>query len=161
MPVLAVIDRKDTVIELTGELYLWVKALHLISVISWLAGMLYLPRLFVYHCSAEWGSELSETLKTMERRLIRAIMNPAMIASWVLGLVMLAAGGSDLWFQPWMIIKLVCVFAMSVAHAKMSKWRKDFEADRNTRSHKFYRVVNEVPTALMVVVIIMVVVQPS
>ena len=144
----------------SGEVYLWVKALHLVSVMSWLAGLLYLPRLFVYHCDAESGSELSETLKVMERRLIRAIVNPAMVASWVFGLTMLVAGGEVLWSQPWMIIKLACVIAMSVAHGKMLKWFNDFDADRNTRPQKFYRIANEVPTVLMIVIIIMVIVQP-
>ena len=147
-------------IELSGEAYLWVKALHMISVMAWMAGMLYLPRLFVYHCDAETGSELSETLKVMERRLLRLIINPAMISSWVFGLTMLAASGDVLWSQPWMIIKLVCVVLMSIAHGEMAKWRKDFEADRNTRPQKFYRIANEVPTILMVVIIIMAVVQP-
>ena len=147
-------------IELSGEAYLWVKALHMISVMAWMAGMLYLPRLFVYHCDAEMGSELSETLKVMERRLLRLIINPAMISSWVFGLTMLAASGDVLWSQPWMIIKLVCVVLMSIAHGEMAKWRKDFEADRNTRLQKFYRIANEVPTILMVVIIIMAVVQP-
>ncbi len=147
-------------IGLSGEAYLWAKALHLISVIAWLAGMLYLPRLFVYHCEAAPGSELSETLKVMERRLLRAIINPAMIASWVFGLVMLTAGGEALWSRPWMIVKLFCVVALSVAHSRMVKWCKEFEVDRNTRSQKFYRIANEVPTALMIVIVIMVVVQP-
>ena len=147
-------------IELSGEAYLWVKALHMISVMAWMAGMLYLPRLFVYHCDAETGSELSETLKVMERRLLRLIINPAMISSWVFGLTMLVASGDVLWSQPWMIIKLVCVVFMSIAHGEMAKWRKEFEADRNRRSQKFYRIANEVPTILMVVIIIMAVVQP-
>ena len=147
-------------IELSGEVYLWVKALHMISVMAWMAGMLYLPRLFVYHCDAEQGSELSETLKVMERRLLRLIINPAMISSWVLGLTMLAGSGDMLWSQPWMIIKLACVVFMSIAHGEMAKWRKDFEADRNTRPQKFYRIANEVPTILMIVIIIMVIVQP-
>ena len=147
-------------IELSGEVYLWVKALHMISVMAWMAGMLYLPRLFVYHCDAEPGSELSETLKVMERRLLRLIINPALISSWVFGLTMLAVSGDVLWSQPWMIIKLVCVVFMSIAHGEMAKWRKDFEADRNTRPQKFYRIANEVPTILMIVIIIMVIVQP-
>ena len=147
-------------IELSGEVYLWVKALHMISVMAWMAGMLYLPRLFVYYCDAELGSELSETLKVMERRLLRLIINPAMISSWVFGLTMLAVSGDVLWSQPWMIIKLVCVVFMSIAHGEMAKWRKDFEADRNTRPQKFYRIANEVPTILMIVIIIMVIVQP-
>ena len=147
-------------IELSGEAYLWLKALHLISVIAWLAGMLYLPRLFVYHCDAEPGSELSETLKVMERRLLKVIINPAMVASWAFGLAMLTSGGEALWSQPWMIVKLVCVVGLSAAHSRMVRWCKDFGADRNTHTQKFYRIANEVPTALMVVAIIMVVVQP-
>ena len=147
-------------IDLSDEVYIWLKALHLISVIAWLAGMLYLPRLFVYHCDAKTGSELSETLKIMERRLLRAIINPAMIASWVFGLTMLAAGDREVWLQPWMIVKLVCVGLMSIAHSEMVKWFKDFEADRNARSQKFFRIANEVPTILIIVIIIMVIVKP-
>ena len=147
-------------IDLSGEVYLWIKALHLISVIAWLAGLLYLPRLFVYHCGAEPNSELSETLKVMERRLLRVIMGPAMIASWAFGLTMLAAGGEALWSQPWMIVKLVCVVLMSVAHGEMAKWRKDFEADRNTRPQKFYRIANEAPTVLLIVIVSVVTVRP-
>ena len=157
---LAVDHSGDVMIDLSGEAYLWIKALHLISVMAWVAGLLYLPRLFVYHCSAEPKSELSETLKVMERRLLRVIMGPAMIASWVFGLTMLAAGGEALWSQPWMIVKLVFVVLMSITHSKMAKWRKDFEADRNTRSQKFYRIANEAPTVLMVVIVVAVTVRP-
>ena len=147
-------------IEVSGEAYLWIKALHLISVMAWVAGLLYLPRLFVYHCDAEPSSELSETLKIMERRLLRVIMGPSMIASWILGLIMLAAGGTALWSQPWMVIKLVCVVFMSIAHGEMSKWRRDFEVDRNMRSQKFYRIANEAPTVLMIVIVGVVTVRP-
>ena len=157
---LALSRQGNGMIELTAEVSLWIKALHLISVIAWMAGMLYLPRLFVYHCEAEPGSELSETLKVMERRLLRLIINPAMIVSWVLGLTLLAGSGATLWSQPWMIIKLFCVVLMSIAQGKMAKWRKDFEADLNTRPQKFYRIANEVPTVLMIVIVIMVIVQP-
>ena len=160
MPMFAICGWCGAMIGLSGEAYLWLKALHLISVIAWLAGMLYLPRLFVYHCDAAPGSELSETLKVMERRLLNVIINPAMIASWAFGLAMLASGGEALWSRPWMIVKLVCVVALLVAHSRMVKWCKDFGADRNTRSQKFYRIANEVPTALMIMIIIMVVVQP-
>ncbi len=147
-------------IELSATAYDWIKALHVVAVISWMAGLLYLPRLFVYHCQADAGSETSETLKIMERRLLRAIMNPAMIAAWLFGGVMLAAGGDALWSAPWMIAKFVCVLGMSAAHGEMAKWRKDFEADRNTRSQKFYRIANEVPTVLMIIIVIMVIVRP-
>jgi len=147
-------------IELSGTAYAWIKAVHVIAVISWMAGLLYLPRLFVYHCAAAPGSETSETLKVMERRLLRAIMTPAMTVSWICGLIMLAAGGEALWSETWMIVKLVGVLALSAAHREMAKWRKDFEADRNTRGDKFYRIANEVPTLLMIVIVIMVIVQP-
>jgi len=140
-----------------GNVYLWLKALHIIAVIAWMAGLLYLPRLFVYHAEAEPGSELSETLKIMERRLLRAIMNPAM-------LVALIAGGFLLTYQDfsdgWLHVKLVCIAGLMVMHMMMGKWRKDFEADRNTRSHKFFRFANEAPTVLMIVIVVMAVVKP-
>jgi putative membrane protein len=140
-----------------GTTYLWLKALHIIAVIAWMAGLLYLPRLFVYHAEAEPGSALSETLKIMERRLLRAIMNPAM-------LVALIAGGLLLTYQDfssgWLHVKLVCIAGLMVMHMLMGKWRKDFEADRNTRSHKFYRFANEAPTVLMIVIVVMAVVKP-
>lgn len=141
-----------------AEPYQWVKALHLISVIAWMAGMLYLPRLYVYHCDAEPGSDKSETFKVMERRLLRAIMNPAMIGVWVFGLIMLYLG--DLWREHWMMAKLALVIGMSVLHHLFALWRKDFEVDRNTRSARFYRIANEVPTLLMIGIVILVIVQP-
>ncbi|WNK00228.1 protoporphyrinogen oxidase HemJ [Thalassospiraceae bacterium LMO-JJ14] len=140
-----------------GTVYLWLKALHIIAVIAWMAGLLYLPRLYVYHAAAEPGSELSETLKIMERRLLRAIMNPAM-------LVALIAGGILLTYQDfssgWLHVKLLCIAGLLAMHMMMGKWRKDFEADRNTRSDKFYRFANEVPTILMIVIVVMAVVKP-
>ena len=140
-----------------GTAYFWLKALHIIAVIAWMAGLLYLPRLFVYHADAEKGSELSETLKVMERRLLRAIMNPAMVVS-------LIAGGFLLAYQDfssgWLHVKLTCVAGLMVTHMLMAKWRKDFETDRNTRGHKFYRIANEIPTVLMIVIVIMAVVKP-
>lgn len=140
------------------EIYQWIKALHLISVIAWMAGLLYLPRLYVYHCDAEPGSDKSETFKIMERRLLRAIMNPAMIAAYVFGFWLLYL--SEVWTEPWMIVKLVLIAAMTMAHHSLALWRKDFEADRNTRSTKFYRIANEVPTVLMIGIVILVIVQP-
>ena len=107
-----------------AEPYQWIKALHLISVIAWMAGLLYLPRLYVYHCDAEPGSDKSETFKVMERRLLRAIMNPAMIATWAFGLILLYLG--ELWTEPWMHAKLVLVFAMTWMHHSLALWRKDF-----------------------------------
>ncbi len=140
-----------------GTVYVWVKALHIIAVISWMAGMLYLPRLFVYHAQADVGSELSETLKVMERRLLRAIMNPAMLVSVI-------AGGFLLHYQDfsdvWLHVKLASVVGMIVIHMMMGKWRKDFEADKNTRSHRFYRYANEVPTVLMIIIVVMAVAKP-
>jgi putative membrane protein len=139
-------------------MYEWIKALHVIAVISWMAGMLYLPRLFVYHCEAEKGSTQSETFKVMERRLMRAIINPAMIVTWLAGLYLAFAGH---WFSsPWLQIKLVLVLIMSAVHGFFSRWRKDFAADRNTRSQKFYRIINEVPTVLMIGIVILVIVKP-
>lgn len=142
-------------------LYLYVKAFHLIAVIAWMAGLLYLPRLFVYHADAAKGSELSGTLKIMERRLLKAIMNPAMIAAWALGL-WLAFGfgaldiGADIWFH----VKLLLVLLLSAFHMALAKWRKDFEADRNARGARFYRIVNELPTLLLIGIVIMVIVRP-
>ena len=139
-------------------MYAWVLALHIISIISWMAGLLYLPRLFVYHVDAESGSELSETLKTMERRLLRAIMTPAMIASWIFGiwLVVLTDALSEIWFH----IKLTLVFVLSASHMVMAKWRKEFASDQNTRSARFYRIANEAPTLLMISIVILVIVKP-
>ncbi|HVZ16762.1 MAG TPA: protoporphyrinogen oxidase HemJ [Terriglobales bacterium] len=139
-------------------MYLWIKALHVIAVISWMAGMLYLPRLFVYHCEAEKGSRQSETFKVMERRLMRAIINPAMTVTWLAGLYLAWAGH---WFySPWLHAKLFLVVIMSGVHGLFSRWRKDFEDDRNTRSQKFYRIINEVPTVLMIGIVILVIVKP-
>jgi len=142
------------------DLYPWIKALHIISVIAWMAGMLYLPRLFVYHCDAAPGSELSETLKVMERRLLRAIINPAMGAAFVFGIWLLTMPGIADWSSGWLYVKLASAVALSGLHGFLSRWRKDFEADRNTRPAKFYRIMNEVPTVLMIVIVVMVIVRP-
>ena len=147
-------------IELSATAYLWIKALHVISVIAWMAGLLYLPRLFVYHAAAKPGSEHSETLKVMERRLLRAIMNPAMLASLLFGGLMLADRNQALWQQGWMLAKLVLIAAMMGLHMAMGRWRRDFALDRNTRSQLFYRVANEVPTALMIGVVVLAVAKP-
>ncbi|ERF82661.1 MAG: membrane protein [Bradyrhizobium sp. DFCI-1] len=139
-------------------LYDWIKALHVIAVISWMAGMLYLPRLFVYHCEAEAGSKQSETFKVMERRLLRAIINPAMIVTWLAGLYLAWAGH---WYlSGWFHVKFALVLAMSGIHGFLSRCVKDFAADRNQRTQKFYRIINEVPTLLMILIVIMVVVKP-
>jgi putative membrane protein len=144
-------------------LYQWVEAFHIIAVIAWMAGMLYLPRLFVYHCAAEKGSVQSETFKLMERRLLRAIMNPAMIATWLLGL-WLAWNGPDSrfgWFaSPWLHAKLALVIMLSAMHGLLARWTKDFAADDNRHSQKFYRIINEIPTILMIGIVIFVVLKP-
>ena len=138
--------------------YEWIKALHIISVIAWMAGLLYLPRLYVYHAMVEAGSVRAETFKLMERRLLKAIMNPAMIASWGFGLVMLYMN-SALLSEIWMIIKIVCIIAMTVAHMVFGKMRKELEND-NARRDGTYRIWNEVPTILMIIIVIMAVVEP-
>jgi protoporphyrinogen IX oxidase len=137
----------------------WVKALHVISVIAWMAGMLYLPRLFVYHADAQTGSIQSETFKIMERRLLRGITNPAMIATWVFGLWMVFAGMVD-WSSGWAWVKAAMVLLLSGFHGYLSRWRRDFAEDRNLRPAKFYRAVNEIPTVIMIVIVIMVIARP-
>jgi len=139
-------------------MYEWIKALHVIAVIAWMAGMLYLPRLFVYHCGAEIGSKQSETFKTMEHRLLAAIINPAMGVTWLAGLYLAFAGH---WFSAgWLHGKLLLVLAMSGLHGFLARCVKDFAADQNQRSQKFYRIINEVPTVLMIGIVILVVVKP-
>jgi protoporphyrinogen IX oxidase len=139
-------------------MYEWVKAFHVIAVISWMAGMLYLPRLFLYHCKAEAGSQQSETFKVMERRLLRVIINPAMLLTWVLGLTLVWLGG---WHTAgWMHAKFALVIVLSAVHGLFVRHWRDFEADRNTRSEKFYRIINEVPTILMIGIVILVIVRP-
>jgi putative membrane protein len=139
-------------------LYLWLKAFHIIAVIAWMAGMLYLPRLFVYHAAVEPGSGQSATFKVMEWRLLKLIINPAMIATWVLGLLLVWLGG---WHTAgWMQAKFALVIAMSAVHGFFVRWVKDFAADRNTRSQKFYRIINEVPTVLLIIIVILVVIKP-
>ena len=148
----------DERVEASLPMYEWIKALHIIAVISWMAGMLDLPRLFVYHCEAEKGSTQSETFKVMERRLMRGIINPAMAVTWLAGLYLVWAGR---WYlSGWFHAKFLLVLIMSAVHGFFSRWRKDFEADRNTRSQKFYRIINEVPTLLMILIVILVVVKP-
>ena len=138
-------------------LYLWIKSLHVLSIIAWMAGLLYLPRLFVYHCGAAAGSEMSETFKVMERRLLRAIMNPAQGAVFLFGGMLFWV---QEWGQGWLIAKLVLVAALVVVHHLLALWREDFAVDRNTRPARFYRLWNEVPTVLMIVIVILVIVRP-
>lgn len=145
--------------EFITQHYNWFKAFHIISMISWMAGMFYLPRLYVYHADAVKNSDLSETFKVMERKLLRIIINPAMIATWVFGLAMLyanpvlVAGG-------WMHAKLTSVVLLQIFHAILARWRKAFLRDENIHSASFYRKVNEIPTVLMIVIVIMVIIKP-
>ena len=139
-------------------MYEWIKALHVIAVIAWMAGMLYLPRLFVYHCEAEIGSKQSETFKVMERRLLKAIINPAMTVTWVLGLTLVWLGNFHT--AIWMQAKFVLVIALSGLHGLLVRCWRDFANDKNQRSQKFYRIINEVPTALMIFIVVLVIVKP-
>jgi putative membrane protein len=139
-------------------LYEWIKALHILAVISWMAGMLYLPRLMVYHSMAPAGSAESETFKVMERRLLKAIINPAMAVTWLAGLWLAYEGG---WYvAPWFHAKFALVLAMSAMHGFLSRWVREFAQDRNTRPPRFFRIANEVPTVLMIGIVILVVVKP-
>jgi protoporphyrinogen IX oxidase len=143
--------------------YEWVKAFHIIAVIAWMAGMLYLPRLFVYHSAAEKGSVRSETFKVMERRLLRGIINPAMILTIVLGLWLAWLGPDSRygWFASgWLQAKIALVLAVSAVHGLFARWVRDFAADRNRHSQRFYRIINEVPTVLMIAIVILVVLKP-
>jgi putative membrane protein len=140
------------------DLYLWIKSLHVVAVIAWMAAMLYLPRLFVYHTGVAVGSETSETFKVMERRLLKAIANPAMIVTWLAGLVLVWQGG---WITSgWLHAKLLLVLAMSAAHGQLVRYVRDFANDRNSRSTRFYRILNEVPTVLMLGIVVLVIVKP-
>lgn len=140
------------------SMYLWLKALHIISVIAWMAGMLYLPRLFVYHAVAPAGSEQSETFKVMERRLLRFIMTPAMIATWIFGILLVLQGG---WLAAgWFHAKIALVLVLTVMHGLMSHWQDDFARDRNRHTQKFFRVANEIPTLLMIAIVILAIVKP-
>jgi putative membrane protein len=139
--------------------YLWIQAFHIIAVISWMASMLYLPRLFVYHVDAKKGSVQSETFKIMEKRLLRYIGTPAMIVTWVLGFLMLKAN-PEIMQDGWMHVKLTLVFILSGFHGMSAGWMKKFARDENVKSAKFFRIANEVPTVIMVAVVILAVVKP-
>lgn len=141
-------------------LYPWTKAFHVITVIAWMAGLLYLPRLFVYHCEVAAGSVEDERFQSMERRLLRLIMNPAMAATYIFGLALLATPGVVDWSEVWIYVKLVLVGLLTWAHHAMGIWRKSFAPGRNRRSQRFYRAMNEVPALLMIGIVIMVVVKP-
>jgi len=145
-------------VGILGEGFLWVKALHILAVIAWMAGMLYLPRLYVYHTDAQVGSSQSETFKVTERRLLRGIINPAMILAWLTGLAM--AASADYWSAGWFHGKLALLVGMQLIHAAYARWRRQFAADENRHGSGFYRVMNEVPTVLMIGIVVLVIVKP-
>lgn len=141
-------------------MYEWIKAVHVLAVISWMAGLLYLPRLMVYHTGAASGDVLSETLKVMERRLLKAIMNPAMVVSWAAGMWLAWEAGLLTDWPVWFVVKFLCLILMSAFHMWLAAQVKVFARDANERGHVAFRVANELPTALMVVIVVMVIVKP-
>ena len=143
-----------------AETYLWLKAFHIIAVISWMAGMLYLPRLFVYHTRVASGSEASELFKVMERKLMRIIINPAMIATWILGVWLIVRTNALSAGNGWLHAKLGLLVLMQITHALMSRYRKAFMRDQNIKSERFFRIFNEVPAVLMIVIVLLVVLKP-
>ena len=144
-----------------SEYYLLIKGLHVISIIAWMAGLLYLPRLFVYHASAEIGSDLSETLKKMEYRLLTYIMNPAMFASFLFGVMLFTIPGVIDWSAWWVKGKILALLLLVAVHFNFSRWQKIFYSDLNRKSEKFYRIYNEVPTLLMISIVLLVVIKPD
>ncbi len=143
-----------------AHLYPWTKAIHIVAVIAWMAGLLYLPRLYVYHCETAPGTEASERFKIMELKLYKFIMTPAMLVTFVLGIVLALTPGLVDWHEGWFHVKLVAVLLLAGFQGALGKWRREFLHDRRTKSQRFFRIVNEVPTVLMVVAVVMVVVQP-
>lgn len=149
-----------TGMDLLAPWYPWIKALHIISVIAWMAGMFYLPRLYVYHADVPVGSDQSELFKVMERKLLRIIINPAMISTFFFGGLLLLVPNLLNWSDGWLHAKLFAVLLMAGFHGALSRWRKDFAADNNRKTSSFYRKANEIPTVLMIFIVIMVVVRP-
>jgi len=147
-------------LDFLAPLYLWTKSLHLIAVMAWMAGLFYLPRLYIYHFQVPVGDARSELFKVMERRLLKAIMNPAMIATWVLGLALILTPGAVDWTAGWWHLKLTGVLLMSGFHGMLGAARKRFEADGRPRTERAWRYWNEVPTVLMISIVIMVIVKP-
>lgn len=147
-------------IEALAPFYLWTKSLHVISMVAWMAALLYLPRLYVYHCEALPGSESSERFKVMELRLLRAIATPAMLATLLFGVLLALTPGVIDWSSGWWRVKLACVLLLFGCHGAMSRYRRDFLADRNRKPQRFFRILNEVPTVLLLVIVVMVVVKP-
>ena len=144
--------------EIAAEAYPWLKAIHVVAVIAWMAGIFYLPRLFVYHANSTIGSEKSETFKVMEQRLLAAIMTPAMIATWLLGLSLVAIG--QLWNERWLMAKVVIVLAMTAFHFWLAARARGFLHDQNQLSSRTYRIANELPTLLVIAIVILVIVKP-
>jgi protoporphyrinogen IX oxidase len=142
------------------HVYPWTKALHVMALIAWMAGLFYLPRLYVYHCEVPAGSRESERFKVMERRLLKQITTPAMIATWVFGILLVLTPGVIDWSAGWWHVKLLAVLLLSGFHGAASKWRRDFLEDRNRRPQRFYRIANEIPTLLLAVIVVMVIVRP-
>ena len=146
--------------NLLSSLYPWTKAFHVISMVAWMAGMFYLPRVFVYHCQLQRGTAESERFKVMEYRLLKQIINPAMIATWSFGILLLLTPGVIDWSWRWWQVKFIAVLLMSGFHGALSRWTKDFRYDRNVRPKRFYRIANEIPTVLLIIIVIMVIVRP-
>ena len=140
--------------------YLWIKALHIVGVVAWMAGLLYLPRLFVYHAEAPTGSDRAETFKIMERRLLRGIMLPAAIATVFLGLVLAVMLSPEIWLQGWIWVKLALVAGLLAFHHLLARWRKQFAENAIPHSARFFRFVNELPTLALIAIVILVVVKP-
>ncbi len=140
------------------DTYLWLKALHVISMIAWMAGLMYLPRLFVYHAGEQAGSKTAATFEIMERRLLMIIMTPAMIFTWIFGFIL--AAKIHAFAQPWFHVKLTLVIALTIFHFVLASWRKKLATGQNTKSERFFRLVNEVPTVLMIIIVILVIVKP-
>ncbi|NGM23629.1 protoporphyrinogen oxidase HemJ [Roseomonas stagni] len=140
--------------------YVWIKALHLISVIAWMAGLFYLPRLYIYHMQVAPEDVRSQTFKVMERRLLKAIMNPAMIATWIFGLLLILTPGVVDWKAGWWHLKFASVLAMSWFHHDLAQARKAFERDERPRTERGWRIMNEVPTVLMIIIVLMVIAKP-
>jgi putative membrane protein len=138
--------------------YQWLKIIHVLAVISWMAGLLYLPRLFVYHVGVKVGSEASETFKTMERRLLKAIMTPAMVVTWLAGIGLAISGGAI--FEGWLHAKFAAVFLLSASHGLMALKVKRFANDQNVNSSTYFRILNEIPTVLMIVIVALVILKP-
>ena len=140
--------------------YPWIKSLHIVSMVAWMAGLLYLPRLYVYHSLAPAGSDRSETFKVMERRLQRGIMTPAMIATWGFGLVLAGTPGVVDWRMGWIWAKLTFVVGLTIFHTVLARWRRAFAADRNRHPTRLFRIVNELPTVALIAIVILVVIKP-